>query len=1465
MPLPQPPAVRAFDDIPGIRDRIYSRIQSAYTSAYPIENKQYRLELSGVDYDRNEPVDIARQKRALITGKSMYRTLHGNFSLVDKATGQVVDSRRGRVARVPHLTDRGTFIQRGNEYTLASQLRLRPGVYTRRKETGELESHFNIMPGSGPSFRVFLEPETGVFRARVGQAKLPLYPLLNAMGVDDNALSEAWGRDLVLVNKAKNSPALVQKAFLKFTNRRAQLATGDAAPGDVDVRAKLKEAFDKMELDPDVTEKTLGKRYDRVSPEVVLAAAKKLIAISKNEGDVDDRDNIAFQKVMGPEDLFEERVLRDAGRASRDLLWKATFRRSLDPVVSSDARSKQLEGVLLNSGLGLAVEESNPADIYDQITRVTRMGEGGIPSTQSIPDESRAVQPSYLAFIDPVRTSESEKAGVDNRAVFGSLKGDDGQLYARLLDKQGQPTLVSSRDAAGGVIAFPGELARAQADNWPVYAMNRGQLDMVDPQEVNYEMPSPEGMMSAPAHLIPLLSSIKGHRMVMTARYFNQALPLVEPEAPLVRSKKDNPNDPNDSFERLFGTKMGAVYSDTDGVVEKVTPEAIHVRSGRDVKKIDLYHDFPFNRMTFISNKPMVRQGDQVKAGQLLAKSNYTDDEGNMALGRNLRVGYMPYKGMTFEDAVVLSEGAAAKLKSEHMFQHDVDIEEGQRVSKNAYIAKFPSVYPKRILNNFGHDGVVKPGTIVQKGDPLILSMKERPKKGLGILHKSGRDAWTDATEVWNHDAEGTVTDVHVGPRSINVIVKAHLPMQVGDKITNRMASKGVVSTIIPDDQMPRGEDGKPLEILIQPFGLNSRTNPALAHEAALGKIAAKTGKPYVVPGFSEDSLENFVAKELQKNGMSSTEDLFDPSRNTKIPKVFVGNQWFMKLHHMAEKKLSGRGESAGYTADMLPAKGGDEGSKRLGFMETMSLLSAGATETLRDAKLLRGQKNDDFWRAFRMGQSPPTPDVPFVYRKFFEDLKGAGINVQKKGGYVHIMAMTDKDVDKMSRGPVTKAETFDFDKMEPIRGGLFDLGRTGGSSGTGWSHIPLVEPMPNPVMEEPIRHLLGLTEDKFRKVLSGEEPLDGAVGGVAIRNALQKIKPKQELERAKEVVKSGPRSRRDSAIKKMRVLTMFEKTGIKPEELVLHKVPVLPPQFRPIINTPDRVLVSHPNFLYKELMLANDNVRDIRKELGEKNVGRERLDLYDAFKAVTGLGDPIQPELQNKRVRGILAHAIGKGSSPKQSDFQRKVLGSSVDLVGRAVITPNPSLDMDHVGLPEEKAWTLYRPFIIRGLVRKGYPATLATRMASERDKRAKDILLAEMEHRPVIINRAPTMHRFGIMAAYPVLTKGHTLQVPPITTSGFNADFDGDAEQFHLPVSPEAVAEAKAKLMPSKNLTDVRSFDVHYTPSLEFLQGLFEGTDPTPDKKHRDVRVFRNKADVISAFRRGEIGPRDTVKIMG
>lgn len=539
--------------------------------------------------------------------------------------------------------------------------------------------------------------------------------------------------------------------------------------------------------------------------------------------------------------------------------------------------------------------------------------------------------------------------------------------------------------------------------------------------------------------------------------------------------------------------------------------------------------------------------------------------------------------------------------------------------------------------------------------------------------------------------------------------------------------------------------------------------------------------------------------------------------------------------------------------------------SKRISMLDVNALLSHGATETLRDVRFLRGQKNEDFWLQFMQGYTPRDPKVPLVYEKFTKQLQAAGINVVREGAQTHVMALTNRDVDGLAGDRlITSGDTVRFDKnLEPLPGGLFDPQLTGGHGGKRWSAIALDVPLPNPVMEEPIRRLLGLTQKRFEAVLAGEESVGKyGVGPDAIAQALDAINLPKETAIARAQIHSGRKGARDEGIRKLGYLKSCQKYGLHPRDWILKKAPVLPPAFRPVsvLGSTGVPLVADANYLYKELLEANRNLAEMTKELGTEGTGPERLSLYHAFKAVTGLGEPVTVRSREKRVKGIL-HSIF-GSSPKWGAMQRKLLSSTVDAVGRAVIVPNPDYDMDTIGIPEKQAFEVYKKFIARRLHRRGLPLREALREIEDRGDLARDMLLQEMQERPVFVNRAPVLHRFGIMAFRPRLVSGDVIQVSPLIVKGFNADFDGDAMQFHVPTSDEAKREALERMLPSRNLLSPSDFRTAiHAPTQEYLAGLYHATTA---RSKRRPRVFRSRQDALSAYRRGEVSTEDPIEIM-
>lgn len=629
--------------------------------------------------------------------------------------------------------------------------------------------------------------------------------------------------------------------------------------------------------------------------------------------------------------------------------------------------------------------------------------------------------------------------------------------------------------------------------------IRNSRIDTAPDKDIDVEIMSPTRFVGTHANMVPMFNNAQSPRLFYAARFLNQAMPIKNRETPLVQSL--DPEDPDGkSFEDKFGERMGARYfKDDEGEVINVTPEEIEIKLPNGEKKyVDLYNNFQFNRKTQLSNKPLVKVGDRLKKGQLLASSNFTDDNGTVSLGVNARVALIPYKGYSMDDAIVVSESFAKRLTSEHSYAHELSKEGDLKFGKTHYTALFPRQFTKDQLSNLDDNGVVKPGTVLRKGDPIILATKPKAissNSHLGKLGKTFRQMRTDATEVWDHDYPGVVTDSVYGKKNARVFVNADVPLKVGDKQIMRNGQKDIVSLILPDEQMPRSLDGTPFEVLLNPLALPSRVNTATPYELLLGKLASLDGKPIKVPAFNKAGTSRLeeVKKELAKRGISDTEEIFDPMTNRKLEKpVTTGIGYFYKLHHVVDSKISARGQGS-YDANLQPVKGGGEGAqaKRLGGLETTALMAHGAYATLREGATLRGQKNDDYWRLVRQGYTPAEPGKPFVWDKFKALLNGAGYMARDLGkGTLRLSPFTDKDLASLNPVELKNAKSVNIGTLEPEPGGLFDSSIVAGNK---WGKITLPTVMPNPAFEKQIQQLLGITNADMRKVIAGEMTLKEA------------------------------------------------------------------------------------------------------------------------------------------------------------------------------------------------------------------------------------------------------------------------------------------------------------------------------------------------------------------------------------
>jgi DNA-directed RNA polymerase beta subunit len=1446
LPFPLPEGFISAYDVDKQRERIFERILQAVQKTFPIQNKQYRLHLEDLAYEGPEHYDLAAQKAAILEGRTLGRRLRGRWVLSD-TSGNILDSKHQTLAVVPYLTPKGAFILDGVSYTLGHQFRLRPGIYVRKRQSGEVSAYVNT---PGKAHQYLLDPKSGQFYILLGQAKLPLAPLLEALGAKEDEIRAHWGNEIWKSHQKQRTPTNLQRLYRRFLKARAQPNASLAEQG----RA-LTELFHSLPLDPEITSYTLGRPFSKLDKDAILTATNKILRVARGEETPDDRDNIAFQTVWGPADLLAE-AIHSKSPELRKAFWRASNRRSLERWPSG-ILNKLLRSVLQKSGLGQPLEEVNALELLDQQGRVSKTGAGALTSTDKAPLESRGVHPSQFGYVDIIRTPESGKAGLDLRLATHAIIGPDQRLYTLYKDrKTGKWHLLSAQEASMLPVAFPNETNKDH-----ILTIQRGKTRYLPEQEVRWELPFMETTFSPISNLVPLKSMAKGQRVNMGSRFFTQALPLARPEAPLVQNAL--PYDPQRSYEELWGTKLGAIYAEHPGVITAIGPDFIQVR-GPDKKDhvYEIYNNFPTNRKTLFHSTPVVKVGDRVSPGQLLARSNFTDEKGTMALGANARVAYLPFRGLNYEDAIVISQDFAKKLTSEHAYQFHHEWDENDRPGKKYFHTLFPKLYDRRQLSQIDDQGIIRPGSVVKQGDPLVLVARgQNPLPGR--LYRPHRGSFRNASLVWDNQDDGIVTDVVSGPKGTKIVVKSYQPMRQADKLSGRYGNKGVVH-IIPTEEMPRDEEGRPLEVLLDPLGVISRTNPAQLAEALLGKVAAKRGTPYKVVDF--DQKPNRLAwalEEARKYGVKDTETLTDPVTGRKIPNVLTGVSYFLKLMHTAEAKSVARSLGA-YTAEGAPARGNIPGghAMRLGLMDTSALLAHGATQVLRDAKLIRGQKNQEYWNAIMNGQPPPEPAAPMVYRKFLNELAGAGVYVQRQGPRLTLRALTDKDIDTLAGNRnLRNAETVQWKNgLEPISGGLFDPELTGGHGNEQrWSAIALAEPLPNPSFLPAIRSVLGLTQKELEEIYAGRKPLHGRTGPGALEKALAEIDLPRAIEETKQQIKNSRGQGRDQAIRRLVALLGAQKQGTHPRDWMLHRFPVLPPAFRPVSLLPNKKdpVVADVNLLYKELFQANQVLQELKKHTHD--VGDERLNLLRAATAVSGLEDPVTGGPTSRPLEGLLAQIFSK--RPKFGTVQQKLLSTTTDLVGRAVIVPDPDLGIDQVGLPETYAWELYKPFIIGNLVRRGMSRIQALEELQKQSRTARQALLEELQKHPLLVDRAPVLHKYGILAFQPILVAGHQFRLPPLVYKGYGADNDGDQMNFHVIADPKAVEEARAKLLPSRNLFSSADFRrPMLVPSQQYLAGLFYATSPGKGP----VRTYATVEDVLRALRRGEISPQQRVHVL-
>lgn len=1437
------------------------RVESAVSKAFPIESKKYVMEVRNLRWKEHGPSiqdNIRLQKDYKSKDKTLSADLAGDVR-IRTAGGRTVDSKQGMVlVTLPHITNRASYIVNGHEVQTVNQLRLRPGPYSRFTSDDNTETFINA---AGGGYRIIFNRQTGVLRLKSGSSFFYLYPILRGLGVSDNRMKSAWGDDIFEANKAHDKKDQMSRLYRKMRPYAS-------VPEDpVELSTSVDSFFRSKDLDPKISKITMGKGFDKITPDLLVKSSQKAIDLAKGSEEADDTESLAFKSVHSVEDFIPERIEKATPAIQRAIRFRMDRTPKISALLSPSTFSNPVIDWFMTSEFTRYSDQQNPVDMASTSQLTTTMGEGGIRSAHAVTDQVRMVHPSQMGFLDPIHSPEGGRIGVTGHLTIGAEK-QGTSLFTRVFDaKTGRPVRKSSQDLENAIIAFNDQYDLTGKKPRPlkprVEARVKGKIQTVPASKVQYVFRDPRSFFSVTSNAIPFLHNNNPNRGQMADRHIEQTVPLTDPDTPVVQSKFQE----KEGFDDFFGKNVN-VKSPTNGTVSLVRKDRIRIR-GDDRKDYlaYLHYQYPLNGGSFLTDKPIVKTGDRVKKGQVIAENNFTRG-GSLALGKNLRTAYIPYKGYNFEDGVVISQSAAKKLTSEHQHQLRLDLDKNTRVGLDIFLAHFPDEVSNVDRTKYDRDGVIKKGSRVTKDEILVpaVSQTEMSEEfDYARLHKSLRRPWRNVSITWDSDFPATVVDTVKTSKFIKVFLRTEEAAQVGDKVSQRSGGKGIIVNILPDNEMLQGEDGKPMDVLFNPGGVTGRVNPGQLYEGSMGKVSRKTGEKYLVENFSPESSLDRVQSEMRKAKVKDTETLTDPGSGDKIPDIFTGDIHFLKLQHQVRNKFKSRGLGS-YTTDEQPSKVGDESAQNIGSGELFALLASGAMHFLKDTTTLKSQSNPEYWRALQTGLPTPPPRQPFILDKFVTNLEGAGVNLSREGSKVRALPMTDRDVEARSKGEVKNHTVVRASDLKPEKGGLFDKGITGGYDGTHWSHINLETAMPAPLMEKALISVAGLKPAEYKAIMRGNlfvtkdgqltpDAKKGAPAGEGLKILLDKINVDRELEETIAKIRDARGNKLDELNKKRRYLQALKSSKLTPSEAyITNRVPVIPPKFRPIYPLPDGSLnVADPNHGYREVLMINNQLKTLKDQgVDNRNLASIRSDLYGALQGLSGMTEPLT---RSKNFQGFVATI--KGRSNKRGLFQGRVVKRPQDLSGRSTIIPDPKLGIDEVGLPAEMGINIYRPFLVRRLVGLGYKPKEAMDLIDNKDPKVLDILREEAKERPVWLNRAPSLHKFSMLPFKPRIAPGKAIQINPLIVKGFNADFDGDTMGLHVPVSEEARQEAFEK-MPSKQLLSVREHSAVHTPSKEYVLGLYLMTKP----KGKSVKA-KSRADMMSQFQEKKIKVNTPVKI--
>ena len=1016
----------------------------------PITDYTGKLELHfiGEEYRLKRPRhDVEEAKRRDATFASqMYVTCR----LINKETGEIKEQ-EVFIGELPLMTERGTFIINGAERVIVNQIVRSPGVYFKDEmdKNGRRTYNASVIPNRGAWLK-FETDKNNLLYVRVDKTrKINAHVLMRAMGLSDNDVvdklrhPEFYKQSIDSANdEGINSE---DQALLELYKKLRPGEPPSVSGGQQLLHSRF---FDPKRYDLGrVGRYKINKKLRLTVPndvrtlthEDVLSTIDYLINLELDIGgaSLDDIDHLGNRRVRSVGELLQNQVRVGLNRLERIIKERMTVGEtdSLTPaqLVNPKPLVAAIKEFFGSSQLSQFMDQTNPLAELTHKRRISALGPGGL-TRERAGFAVRDIHPSHYGRLCPIETPEGPNAGLINSLAtharvneYGFIETPFWEVEKGRVMKEGNPVYLAA-DLEDECRVAPGDVATDKsgnilADLIPV--RYRQDFEKVPPHQVDYVQLSPVQVISVATSLIPFLEHDDANRALMGSNMQRQAVPLLRPERPLVGT----------GLESQVARDSGMVpITKVNGIVSYVDANEIVVKDVDGNEHVHYLQKYQrSNQDTCLNQRPIVKNGDQVISGQVLADGSACEG-GEIALGQNVLIAYMPWEGYNYEDAILVSERMVTDdlYTSVHIEKYEIEARQ-TKLGPEEITREIPNI-SEESLNNLDEMGIIRTGAFVESGDILVGKVTPKgesdqpPEEKLlrAIFGEKARDVRDNSLRVPKTE-KGRVLDVRIYtreqgdelPPGANMVVRVYVAqrrkIQVGDKMAGRHGNKGIISRILPREDMPYLPDGTPVDIVLNPLGVPSRMNVGQVFELLMGWAASNLNCRVKVVPFDEmygaekshQTVQAFLEEASKQDGKDWVYNPKDPGKlllkdgRTGEPfdqPVAVGYSHFLKLVHLVDDKIHARSTGPYSLVTQQPLGGkAQQGGQRLGEMEVWALEAYGAAYTLQELLTVKSddmQGRNEALNAIVKGKPIPRPGTPESFKVLMRELQSLGLDI---------------------------------------------------------------------------------------------------------------------------------------------------------------------------------------------------------------------------------------------------------------------------------------------------------------------------------------------------------------------------------------------------------------------------------------------------------------------------------------